>query len=90
MVSEERRGRAMALVTFGLAPGTVAGVPIGILIGEQIGWRWTMGLAVTVGVVSMAALAFRSGEILAIPDGPGSGASVIVKSPQVLLGVCWA
>lgn len=90
MVSDEHRGRAMALVTFGLSTGTVAGVPIGMLIGEQIGWRWTMGLVVAVGVVSMAALAFRGGEIPAIPDEPGSGASVIVKSPQVLLGVLLA
>lgn len=90
MVSGEHRGRAMALVTFGLSTGTVAGVPIGMLIGEQIGWRWTMGLVVAVGVVSMAALAFRGGEIPAIPDEPGSGASVIVKSPQVLLGVLLA
>lgn len=90
MVSDEHRGRAMALVTFGLSTGTVAGVPVGMLIGEQIGWRWTMGLVVAVGVVSMAALAFRGGEIPAIPDVPGAGASAIARSPQVLLGVLLA
>lgn len=90
MVGEEHRGRAMALVTFGLSTGTVAGVPIGMLIGEQIGWRWTMGLVVAVGVVSMAALAFRGGVIPAIPAASGSGASVVVRSPQVLLGVLLA
>ncbi|MEU3271679.1 MFS transporter [Saccharomonospora sp. NPDC006951] len=90
MVRQEHRGRAMALVTFGLSTGTVAGVPVGMLIGDQIGWRWTMGLVVAVGAVSMAALVFRGGEIPAIPDEPGSGASVIAKSPQVLIGVLLA
>ncbi|PWJ05341.1 MFS transporter [Streptomyces sp. NWU49] len=90
LVSEQHRGRAMAMVTFGLSTGTVAGVPIGMLIGEQIGWRWTMGLVVAVGVISMAALASRGSEIPAIPDEPGSGASVVVRSPQVLLGVLLA
>ncbi|MFF4082270.1 MFS transporter [Streptomyces sp. NPDC001777] len=89
LAPEEQRGRAMAMVTFGLSTGTVAGVPIGMLIGEQIGWRWTMGLVVLVGVVSMAALALRGGEIPAIPDEPGSGASVI-RSPQVLFGILLA
>ena len=68
LVSSDQRGRAMALVTFGLSTGTVAGVPIGMLIGEQIGWRWTMGLVVAVGVVSMAALAFRGGSMPPIPN----------------------
>ncbi|MDN5759798.1 MAG: MFS transporter, partial [Tomitella sp.] len=33
MVKDEERGRAMAMVTFGLSTGTVAGVPVGMLIG---------------------------------------------------------
>lgn len=89
LVASEQRGRAMAMVTFGLSTGTVAGVPIGMLIGEQIGWRWTMGLVVLVGVVSMAALAFRGGAMPPIPNEPGSGVSV-VKSPQVLTGIVLA
>ncbi|AZT97646.1 MAG: MFS transporter [Brevibacterium aurantiacum] len=89
LVSSDQRGRAMALVTFGLSTGTVAGVPIGMLIGEQIGWRWTMGLVVAVGVVSMAALAFRGGSMPPIPNEPGSGAAVL-KSPQVAFGVALA
>lgn len=89
MVTKEERGRAMAMVTFGLSTGTVAGVPIGMLIGEQIGWRWTIGLVVLVGVVSMAALALRGGDMPAIPNEPGSGASA-VRSPQVLVGIALA
>lgn len=60
MVADHERGRAMSLVTFGLSTGTVAGVPIGMLIGQNVGWRWTMALVVLIGIVSMAALAFRA------------------------------
>jgi predicted MFS family arabinose efflux permease len=59
MVDNHERGRAMALVTFGLSTGTVAGVPVGMLIGQWAGWRWTMGLVVVIGVVSMIALLVR-------------------------------
>ncbi|MGJ3508727.1 MFS transporter [Enemella sp. A6] len=42
MVSDQQWGRAMAMVTFGLSTGTVAGVPVGMLIGEVSagGGRW--------------------------------------------------
>ncbi|WP_435108913.1 MFS transporter [Nocardiopsis synnemataformans] len=59
MVADHERGRAMALVTFGLSTGTVAGVPVGMLIGQWAGWRWTMGLVVVIGAVSMAAILLR-------------------------------
>ncbi|MFJ9554314.1 MFS transporter [Nocardiopsis sp. NPDC101807] len=59
MVDDHERGRAMALVTFGLSTGTVAGVPVGMLIGQWAGWRWTMGLVVVIGIVSMIALLAR-------------------------------
>lgn len=59
MVGADRRGRAISLVTFGLSTGTVLGVPLGMLIGQAVGWRWTMGLVVAIGAVSMAALLLR-------------------------------
>lgn len=47
----------MAMVTFGLSTGTVAGVPVGMLISNQLNWQWTMALVVAVGLLSMVALA---------------------------------
>lgn len=62
-----RRDRAMATITLGLSLGTVAGVPVGMLIAERIGWRAAMGLIVVLGLVALAALAVRGA---AIPDLP--------------------
>lgn len=86
MVAAEMRGRAMALVTFGLSAGTVAGVPLGMLLGQHLGWRWTMGLVVAVGVVSMLAAAGRAQPMPDIGTGRGTGLSSITI-PQVAAGV---
>ncbi|WP_029090378.1 MFS transporter [Brevibacterium album] len=89
LVPAAHRGRAMSLVTFGLSAGTVAGVPLGMLIGEHIGWRWTMGLVVLVGAVSMTALAVRGRSLPVIPFAQTAGMSVL-RQPQVLLGIALA
>ncbi|MGX2992979.1 MFS transporter [Streptomyces sp. JNUCC 64] len=87
LVADHERGRAMALVTFGLSTGTVAGVPLGMLIGEQVGWRGTMGLVVLIGVLSMLALALRSGTLPRLPAPRRSGDGAVLRNPRVALGV---
>ncbi|MGW3497550.1 MFS transporter [Streptomyces sp. NPDC001020] len=87
LVSDHERGRAMAMVTFGLSTGTVAGVPLGMLIGEQVGWRGTMGFVVLIGVLSMLALALRSGTLPQLPASHRSGNGAVLRSPRVALGI---
>jgi predicted MFS family arabinose efflux permease len=54
----ERRGRALSVVTNGLSLAIVAGVPLGLLVGQRFGWRATFlgvgGLAAfsLVGILS--------------------------------------
>jgi predicted MFS family arabinose efflux permease len=47
----ERRGRALSVVTNGLSLAIVAGVPLGLLVGQRFGWRATF-----LGVGGLAAL----------------------------------
>jgi predicted MFS family arabinose efflux permease len=47
----ERHGRALSMVTSGLTLAIVAGVPLGVLVGEGFGWRATF-----LGVAGLAAL----------------------------------
>jgi predicted MFS family arabinose efflux permease len=47
----ERRGRALSMVTNGLTLAIIAGVPLGVLVGQRFGWRATF-----VGVAAVAAL----------------------------------
>jgi MFS transporter, DHA1 family, inner membrane transport protein len=51
-----RRGRALGLVTSGLTISIVTGVPLGTLLGNQLGWRSTFA-AVAVLSVLVALLA---------------------------------
>ncbi|MFE4972692.1 MFS transporter [Kitasatospora sp. NPDC056651] len=89
MASDAERGRAMAVVTFGLSTGTVAGVPIGMLIGDRLNWRWTMGLVVAVGLLGMAALAARARTIPPLPASRGP-AFAVLRSPKSLVGIAAA
>ncbi|MFI5774684.1 MFS transporter [Streptomyces sp. NPDC051658] len=89
MVADHERGRAMAMVTFGLSTGTVAGVPVGMLIGNQLNWRWTMALVVAVGLLSMVALAVKARTIPSLPASRGP-AFVVLRSPKTLIGVAAA
>ncbi|WP_258047303.1 MFS transporter [Streptomyces sp. SM13] len=87
MVADHERGRAMSLVTFGLSAGTVAGVPVGMIIGRNAGWRWTMALVVLIGVVSMAALAFRGKTLPRLDAAAGGSAFTVLRSSRTSVGI---
>ncbi|MES0835696.1 MFS transporter [Nocardiopsis tropica] len=90
MVADRERGRAMALVTFGLSTGTVAGVPVGMLIGQWAGWRWTMGLVVAIGAVSMVAVLVRRAPYPAIAVVRLGENLRLLGSPVIAAGVALA
>ncbi|NKY97822.1 MFS transporter [Nocardiopsis alborubida] len=90
MVADHERGRAMALVTFGLSTGTVAGVPVGMLIGQWAGWRWTMGLVVVIGAVSMAAILLRRAPYPSIAVVRVGENLRLLRAPAIAAGVASA
>ncbi len=87
MVPDHERGRAMSMVTLGLSTGTVAGVPVGMLIGQHVGWRATMALVVLIGVVSMVALALRAGTLPRLRTAAGGSALSALRSGRTRVGV---
>jgi predicted MFS family arabinose efflux permease len=67
----ERRGRALSTVTNGLTLAIIAGVPLGVLVGEGFGWRATF-----LGVAGLAALSL-AGILAWLPrQPPGAIASL--------------
>lgn len=52
MVESGQRGRALAWVLAGLSVGTALGVPIGLFVEAHLGWRYTMGVIVCLGLIS--------------------------------------
>ena len=85
LVGPERRGRAMSMVTFGLSTGTVAGVPVGMIVGRAVGWQATMGLVVAIGVLAFVAVAVASPELPALEIARGGCG--VGRIPQVAAGV---
>lgn len=49
--------RATSIIFSGVSLGTVAGVPVGALIGELIGWRWSFAASSVMALIVLGALA---------------------------------
>lgn len=55
----ERRGAALSVIAFGITGAIVAGVPLGVLVGDGLGWHaafWLVTGISAIAVVSIAAL----------------------------------
>lgn len=52
-VPEEKSGKALSLVLAGLALGTVLGVPTGLIIATNFGWRLTIAMITAIGVIAL-------------------------------------
>jgi DHA1 family inner membrane transport protein len=57
LVAPERRSRATAAMLSGFTIANVAGVPLGTLLGQQLGWRSTFWAMAVLGLAAAAALA---------------------------------
>lgn len=56
LVAEDRKARAVALMSTGLTLANVLGVPLGTAIGQAYGWRATFGVVTVIGVVTISGL----------------------------------
>jgi predicted MFS family arabinose efflux permease len=69
-----RRGRALSMVTNGLTLAIIAGVPLGVLVGQAFGWRATF-----LGVAVLAALSLL-GILARLPrQSPSATASLVER-----------
>lgn len=87
MAEEGSRGRAMSLVTLGLSAGTVAGVPMGMLLGQHVSWRLTMALIVAVGALSQLALALRARSLPRLDDTTGETPLSALRDSRTAVGI---
>jgi predicted MFS family arabinose efflux permease len=96
VVSPQRRGTALAIVTGGSSVAVALGVPLGAVIGHAMGWRATF---VSVGILASLAVA---GLLFGFPRGVGAGLATptlrerlaVIQQPPVLVAllttVIWA
>jgi predicted MFS family arabinose efflux permease len=83
---QERRGRALSAITTGLTVAIIAGVPLGVLVGQGFGWRVTF-----FGVAGLAALSLL-GILARLPRQPlgvtaGLGERLALARRRDVLGV---
>ncbi|WP_019203392.1 Cmx/CmrA family chloramphenicol efflux MFS transporter [Tsukamurella sp. 1534] len=70
LVPEGARARAMAVVAGGLTVATAVGLPLGTVIGQQLGWRGAFWAVAAGSLVALAAVAAAVPE-----DRPDTGAA---------------
>jgi predicted MFS family arabinose efflux permease len=86
VVSPQRRGTALAIVTGGSSIAVALGVPLGAIIGHAMGWRMTF---VGVGILGSLAVA---GLLFGFPRSVGAGIGAptlrerlaVIQQPPVL------
>ena len=84
LVNEEHRSFALSMVVTGTSIATIAGLPLGRLVGQYMGWRVTF---LIVGIIAFAVLVYMafvfpkiaSGEQFHVKDLP-----VLLKNPVLI------
>ncbi|MFC4336200.1 MFS transporter [Salininema proteolyticum] len=76
-VPPEKKARAVAFVFMGLSVANVVGVPLGTVVGQNLGWRYAFLIVTAIGVLSMAGVALTM-ERLPRPQGTGLGGELAV------------
>lgn len=74
LVPANRRASAIAIMFSGLTIATVTGVPIGTLIGQQLGWRAAFIAIAIVGIIALIA------NGLLVPAGLRQAASTTIRN----------
>ncbi|MFE9443027.1 MFS transporter [Streptomyces sp. NPDC006602] len=70
LVPPAQQGRALGTIMSGLSVSTILGVPVGVLVGTQVGWRAALWVVVGVIIVAIIAIAALVPSVGATPT-PG-------------------
>ncbi|PKB21823.1 MFS transporter [Janthinobacterium sp. 64] len=62
-----QRGKAIGVIMGGMAGGTVLGVPLSLLLAQQLGWTAALWLVAILGVLALAGLLWKLPELPAAP-----------------------
>lgn len=74
----DRRGKAIAIIMGGMASGVVLGVPLSLLIAEQLGWEAALWLVSALGLIAFIGLLAK------LPTLPAAAASSLSQKFAIL------
>jgi predicted MFS family arabinose efflux permease len=87
IVGPERIGRAVMFNAAGVSLATVAGVPLGVMLSESIGWRGTFGVAAAVSIALAVALRVMLPTVPAAGSASFSTLIAAIRRPGIGLGI---
>lgn len=87
LVAPAKKAGAIATMFTGLTVANIVGVPLGTLVGQEAGWRYTFGLVAALGVIGLVGIA-RLVPDLPRPEGAHLRREVAaLRDTQVLLAM---
>ncbi|OEZ47347.1 purine efflux pump PbuE [Janthinobacterium sp. MP5059B] len=63
----QQRGKAIGVIMGGMAGGTVLGVPLSLLLAQQLGWTAALWLVAVLGGLALAGLLWKLPALPAVP-----------------------
>ncbi|MCT3575015.1 MFS transporter [Levilactobacillus brevis] len=88
VVAPAKRASAIAVMFTGLTVATVTGVPLGTMIGQLGGWRWSFIFISVIGVIGLVADYILIPRQLPLPSrATAKGILRVLKTPQLLLAL---
>ncbi len=81
----QQRGKAIGVIMGGMAGGTVLGVPLSLLLAQQLGWTAALWLVAVLGALALAGLLWK---LPALPEVPATSLRrklALLADGQVLL-----
>lgn len=80
----QQRGKAIGVIMGGMAGGTVLGVPLSLLLAQQLGWTAALWLVAVLGGLALAGLLWKLPALPAVPATSLRRKLVLLADGQVL------
>ena len=80
----DKKGRALGLLATGTSLAMVAGIPIGRMIGESLGWRMTFQVIAVAAVIVLILLRFILPTLASEQAGSLRSLPVLLKNPTLM------
>ncbi|MBJ9681239.1 MULTISPECIES: sugar transporter [Burkholderia] len=81
----DKKSRALGLIATGTAIAMVAGIPLGRVIGETLGWRMTFLAIAATAVVPLLMLRFTLPELPSQRTGSLASVPALLRNPALIL-----
>ncbi|GAA5157132.1 MFS transporter [Pseudonocardia eucalypti] len=87
LVAPEKRANAIAMMFAGLTVANVLGVPLGTLLGQQLGWRSTFWAITVIGIIALAGIKLLVPATPARADASLRAELRVFARPQVWVSI---